>query len=105
VEIVSAIELKTLANETPVIKLVNSIITGAINERVSDIHMEPVPNGIKVRYRIDGILYDKLTIPLSVKDAVLSRIKVMSEIDIAERRRPQDGHMSVKVHGKVLISG
>lgn len=100
VEIVSAIELKTLANETPVIKLVNSIITGAINERVSDIHMEPVPNGIKVRYRIDGILYDKLTIPLSVKDAVISRIKVMSEIDIAERRRPQDGHMSVKVHGK-----
>lgn len=96
----SAIELKTLADETPIIKLVNSIITGAITDRASDIHLEPASNGIKVRFRIDGILYDKTTIPLSIRDAVISRIKIISDIDIAERRKPQDGHMSIKVKEK-----
>ncbi len=87
-------------SNAPTIRLVNSIIERAITERASDIHIEPRENELQVRMRIDGLMRDILTIPKNLQSSVISRIKVMSGLDIAERRVPQDGRFNVKVKQK-----
>ena len=85
------------ASDAPIIKLVNHIISQSIKARASDIHIEPYQQSFKVRYRVDGILYDLLTPPKWIQPALISRIKVMAELDIAEKRLPQDGRIEVRV--------
>jgi len=85
-----------LANEAPIIKLVNLMITEALKERASDIHIEPSEEGITVRYRVDGILYNVLSPPKRYQQAIVSRIKIMSHLNIAENRLPQDGRIKIK---------
>jgi general secretion pathway protein E len=93
-------QLKDLASEAPVIRLVNLIISKAIENRASDIHIEPFEKDLKVRYRIDGILHDVESPPKKLKAALISRVKIMSKLNIAERRLPQDGRIKLKVLGK-----
>ncbi|RMD76616.1 MAG: type II/IV secretion system protein, partial [Lentisphaerae bacterium] len=93
--------LEDLANQAPVIKLVNLIIMQGISEGASDIHVEPFEKQTLVRYRIDGVLRTAMTQPAKIHAAVLSRIKIMANLDIAERRIPQDGRISLKLMEKV----
>ncbi len=88
------------ANQAPAIRLVNSIIERAVTEHASDIHIEPREEQLAVRMRIDGLLIDILTVPRELQASVLARIKVMANLDIAERRIPQDGRFNIKVKGK-----
>ena len=85
--------------EAPVVKLVNTIITRAINERASDIHIEPGEKDLRVRFRIDGVLHEAMSTPRTITNAMVSRLKIMADINIAERRIPQDGRISLKVQG------
>ena len=85
------------AEEAPVVKLVNLILTDAIKKNASDIHIEPYEKSFRVRYRIDGLLYEVMKPPLKLKNALTSRVKIMSELDIAERRLPQDGRIKLKL--------
>ena len=89
--------LKDEAEDAPVVKLVNLILTDAIKKSASDIHVEPYEKSFRVRYRIDGVLYEVMKPPLKLKNAITSRIKIMSELDIAERRLPQDGRIKLKM--------
>ena len=89
-------------SELPVVKLLNSIFEGAIEKKASDIHLEPQDPEMRVRYRVDGILHDVMLIPKSVELALISRAKILADMDITEKRRPQDGHYSVKYHGEVF---
>ncbi|MFP4306040.1 MAG: type II secretion system ATPase GspE [Desulfococcaceae bacterium] len=84
-------------SDAPIIKLVNHIISQAAKARASDIHIEPYKESFKVRYRVDGILYDLLTPPKAIQAALISRIKVMANMNIAEKRLPQDGRLQVKI--------
>jgi len=84
-------------SDAPVIRLVNNIISQAIKARSSDIHMEPYQNSLKIRYRVDGILYDLVTPPKGIQPALISRIKVMAKLNIAEKRLPQDGRFDVRI--------
>jgi general secretion pathway protein E len=93
-------QLKDLASEAPVIRLVNLLISKAIENRASDIHIEPFEKDLKVRYRIDGILHSQESPPKNWKAALISRVKIMSKLNIAERRLPQDGRIQLKVLGK-----
>ncbi|HCW43681.1 MAG TPA: type II secretion system protein GspE, partial [Planctomycetes bacterium] len=86
-----------IANKAPIIKLMNTIMFEAQKNRASDIHLQPFADRLQVRYRIDGILYDTKVIPKKIQDALVSRVKVMGKMDIAERRLPQDGRTSVKI--------
>lgn len=88
--------LKDLASEAPIIKLVNLLITRAIEGRASDIHIEPFEDEMKVRYRIDGVLHDIESTPRSLQAAIVSRIKLMAKLNIAERRLPQDGQIKLR---------
>lgn len=90
-------DLEKASEEAPVIKLVNHLLMDSIRKGASDIHIEPYEKQLRVRYRIDGVLYDIMHPPLKLKNAVTSRIKVMSNLDIAERRLPQDGRIKVKL--------
>ena len=99
-EELSTEELWTLAADAPVVRLVNSIIHGAFNLGVSDIHLEPQREQMRVRYRLDGLLYDHMAIPKHHQPAVVSRVKIMSRMNIAERRLPQDGRIPLEHHGK-----
>jgi general secretion pathway protein E len=92
--------LRDMAFEAPIVKLVNMIITRAVESRASDIHIEPFENNVKVRYRIDGALSDVESLPKRVQPAVVSRIKIMSRLNIAERRLPQDGRIKLRVSGR-----
>src|SRR3546814_675293 len=94
--------LRDLASEAPVIRLVNLIIQRAVEMRASDIHIEPFENRLKVRYRIDGVLADGESPPTNLTAAVISRIKIMARLNIAERRLPQDGRIMLRVQGKEL---
>lgn len=85
-----------MASDAPIIKLVNGILTKAINDGVSDIHIEPFEKTFQVRYRLDGSMYKAMNLPLSIKNAVISRIKILAELDIAERRIPQDGRIKLR---------
>lgn len=89
-------------DQPPTIRIVNAIISDAFRHGASDIHIEPKTKYTVVRYRMDGLLYEKLHIPLSMHPAIVSRIKVMSELDISERRKPQDGRVTVKSSSKMV---
>ncbi len=95
-------ELTTLIEEAPVVKLVNTIITEAVRKGASDIHIEPYEKFMRVRIRIDGVLHEFMPIPQKLRSAVVSRIKVMARLDIAERRLPQDGHIKMKLPGRTI---
>jgi type IV pilus assembly protein PilB len=90
-------EIKAAASEnhSPVVRLVDSIITSAVDTRASDVHIEPQEPDMKVRYRIDGVLIDALEVPASVQKEVVSHIKILAEMDISEKRLPQDGHITL----------
>jgi len=94
--------LKDLASEAPVIRLVNLILQRAVEQRASDVHIEPFENRLKVRYRIDGVLHEVEAPPASSTAAVISRVKIMARLNIAERRLPQDGRIQLRVQGKEL---
>jgi general secretion pathway protein E len=95
-------QLKDLASEAPVIRLVSLIITNALEMRASDVHVEPFENRLIVRYRIDGVLHEIESPPRRLSSAVISRIKIMASLDIAERRLPQDGRIRLRVQGKEI---
>ena len=94
--------LRDMASEGPVIRLVNLIITRAIERRASDIHFEPFADHFRVRYRIDGVLHDVESPPKRLQAAIISRIKIMAKLNIAERRLPQDGRIMLRVKGKEI---
>jgi len=98
-EEVDVSSLERATEDAPVVKLVNLILTDAIKKKASDIHIEPYERTFRVRYRIDGILYEVMKPPLKLKNAITSRIKIMAELDIAERRLPQDGRIKIKLGG------
>ncbi|MCK4728126.1 MAG: Flp pilus assembly complex ATPase component TadA, partial [Desulfobacterales bacterium] len=95
-------ELLRAKDQPPAIRIVNSIISDALRHNASDVHIEPKTKYVMVRYRIDGLLHDKIHIPLSMHPLIVSRIKIMCELDIAERRRPQDGRVTVKTSSKMV---
>lgn len=86
-------------DNAPIVRLVNLLITHAINSRASDIHIEPMENTVRIRFRIDGVLYDQLSITKSAHAAVITRLKIMGEMDIAEKRLPQDGRVQTIFNG------
>jgi type IV pilus assembly protein PilB len=90
-------ELAKESEDAPVVKLVNLILTDAVKRSASDIHIEPYEKNFRARYRIDGVLYEVMKPPLKLKNAITSRIKIMSQLDIAERRLPQDGRIKLKM--------
>ncbi len=99
-ELEETADLLDISDEAPVIKLVNLILFQAVKERASDIHIEPFQKELKVRYRIDGILYQRLDPPKRYQSAMVSRLKVMAKLDIAEKRLPQDGRIPIKIADK-----
>jgi type IV pilus assembly protein PilB len=101
-EAAEAAESQKLSQEAPVVKLVNLIIERAILKSASDIHAEPNDRSLDVRYRVDGVLHPEIVIPRMLKAAVLSRLKILAKINIAERRIPQDGRFSVSVQGRKI---
>lgn len=98
-EEVDVSSLERATEDAPVVKLVNLILTDAIKKRASDIHIEPYERVFRVRYRIDGVLYEVMKPPMKLKNAITSRVKIMAELDIAERRLPQDGRIKIKLGG------
>jgi len=86
--------------ERPIVKLVNGILVNAIKERASDVHIEPYENSLRVRQRVDGVMYTVMNLPVKIKNAVSSRVKIMASLDIAERRLPQDGRIKLKLGKK-----
>ena len=92
--------LKDIASEAPIIRLVNIIINRAVEKGASDIHIEPFEKEVKVRYRIDGVLHEVETLPKNALPGIVSRIKIMAKLDIAEKRLPQDGRIKLKIEGK-----
>ena len=99
-EDVSIEQLKALVEEAPVVKLVNLVVEEAVKQGASDIHVEPQRNGVWVRFRVDGVLRDVMNPPKHLKSALVSRMKIMAEMDIAERRRPQDGRIHLVADGR-----
>jgi type IV pilus assembly protein PilB len=96
-EDINVVDLEKASSEAPVVRLVNLILINAIKKGASDIHLEPYEKKLRVRYRIDGILYEEMNPPLRLKNALVSRLKIMSSLDIAERRLPQDGRIKLKL--------
>lgn len=90
------------SEDAPVVKLVNSLIADAVNKGASDIHIEPFEKKLRVRYRIDGILHEMMSPPFKMKGAVTSRLKIMAELDIAEKRVPQDGRIKIRIGSKKI---
>jgi type IV pilus assembly protein PilB len=93
---------RDLVEDAPIVKLVNMLITQAVNERASDIHIEPHEHDVRIRYRIDGVLHEVMRSPKSLQSGVISRMKIMADINIAERRIPQDGRVGLVVGGKAI---
>ncbi len=94
--------LKDIASEAPVVRLVNLLINRAVEVHASDIHIEPFRNKLKVRYRVDGVLQEVESPPARSTAAVISRIKIMAKLNIAEQRRPQDGRIQLQIHGREI---
>jgi len=90
-------QMEAEAEEAPVIRLVNLILTDAIKRKASDIHIEPYEREFRVRFRMDGVLYEMMNPPLKLKDSILSRVKILARLDIAEKRLPQDGRIKLKM--------
>ncbi len=105
-EIVTAQEQEDVVavgdEDVPVVRLVNQLIREAVHDHASDIHIEPGPHSVRVRFRVDGVLHEVVNVPVSARAGLLSRVKVMAEMDIAERRRPQDGRIGLLVDGRVV---
>jgi len=99
-EEVSVDQLREMTDDAPVVKLANLIIRQAIRDKASDIHIQPEVNRVRIRNRIDGILHDSMTVPKNVQAPLVSRIKVMADMDIAEKRAPQDGRISLSLAGR-----
>ncbi len=96
-------EIGEMIEEAPLVKFVNGIIINAVKKHASDIHIEPYEKSLRIRYRIDGVLQEVSSLPVKLKDAIVSRIKIMSHLDIAEKRLPQDGHIKMKLpNGKTI---
>jgi general secretion pathway protein E len=95
-------DILEMATEAPIIKLVNNILYQAVKRNASDIHIEPFEKELRVRYRIDGVMYDVMAPPKRIQGALSSRIKIMSNLNIAEKRLPQDGRMQIKVGDKAI---
>ncbi len=95
-------DLEEVAGQSPVVKLVNYLLYNAVRENASDIHIEPDERKLRVRYRVDGRLYEKMRPPYQMQPAIVSRIKIMAELDIAQRRLPQDGGIHVLVEGRPI---
>jgi general secretion pathway protein E len=95
-------DVLTMASKTPVVKLVNHILFQAVKREASDIHVEPYEKEVRVRYRIDGIMFLSFTPPKRIQSALISRLKIMANLNIAEKRKPQDGRIEIKVAGKEI---
>jgi type IV pilus assembly protein PilB len=95
-------KVKEITEDAPIVRYVNLLITQAIQDRASDIHLEPTEMDLRVRYRIDGVLHEVMRSPRAIQSGVISRLKIMADINIAERRIPQDGRLSVNAHGKKI---
>src|SRR5579872_2005668 len=98
VKTVDSTQIAQEEHNAPIARIVSTILEYAVTSRASDVHVEPQDDRLRVRYRIDGILYDKLSLPKSVQDALISRIKILSEMKIDEHRIPQDGRFNFKVN-------
>ncbi len=96
------VTLEAQGEEAPVIKIVNLLLSGAVNAGASDIHIEPYAKKLRVRYRIDGVLHEVNAPPKKLQNAIVSRLKIMADLDIAERRLPQDGRIKIKISGKEI---
>jgi len=96
-EELDAAALEAATEEAPVVKLVNIILTDSIKKQASDIHLEPYEKDLRVRFRIDGVLYEIMHPPMKLKDAIISRLKIMAKLDISEKRLPQDGRIKIKM--------
>jgi type IV pilus assembly protein PilB len=92
----------SIVNDAPIVKFVNALISRAVKDRASDIHIEPQERDVRVRYRVDGVLHEIMTQSRKIHPAVVSRLKIMADLDIAERRVPQDGRISLKAGGKAI---
>jgi len=101
-EDINVTELQQATEDAPVVKLVNLILTDAIKKGASDIHLEPYEKVFRVRYRIDGVLYEVMSPPMKLRAALTSRVKIMAQLDISERRLPQDGRIKIKMSGKEM---
>ncbi|MEE9912938.1 MAG: type II secretion system ATPase GspE [Deltaproteobacteria bacterium] len=101
-EISETADLLDETSDAPIIKLVNLLVSGAIKDRASDIHVEPYSANLKIRYRIDGILYDILSLPRRIQSPLVSRIKIMAKLNIAEKRLPQDGRIELKIADRLV---
>jgi type IV pilus assembly protein PilB len=99
---VNVVDLENAAGDAPVVKLVNLVLVEAIKKKASDIHIEPYEKDFRVRYRIDGMLYEVMKPPGKLKNSIVARLKVMADLDIAERRLPQDGRIKLKVGNKEM---
>jgi type IV pilus assembly protein PilB len=95
-------KVKEIVEDAPIVKYVNLLITQAIQDRASDIHLEPGEHDLRVRFRIDGVLHEIMRSPKAIQQGVISRLKIMADINIAERRIPQDGRLSVNAHGRKI---
>jgi type IV pilus assembly protein PilB len=96
------IELRESADEAPIVKLVHAVIADAVRRGVSDIHFEPSDHDMRVRFRVDGVVFDSTTVPRHLISGLISRIKIMAELDIAEKRAPQDGRIGLSVDGNYV---
>jgi len=96
-ENLNVVDLENQAGEAPVVKLCNAILLSAIKKKASDIHVEPYEKSFRIRYRIDGVLHEEMRPPTKLRNAISSRLKIMSSLDIAERRLPQDGRIKLKI--------
>ncbi|HEY3373845.1 MAG TPA: ATPase, T2SS/T4P/T4SS family [Candidatus Aquicultor sp.] len=101
-ELASIGNIREVSEDAPVIKLVNMIVVRAVNERASDIHIEPQERDLRIRYRIDGVLHEVMRSPKQIQPGIVSRFKIMGGLDIAETRMPQDGHCNLLVGGNVI---
>jgi type IV pilus assembly protein PilB len=95
-------DIQAVTEEAPIVRYVNLLMVQAVNERASDIHVEPTATNLRIRYRIDGVLHDVSTAPRSIAAAVTTRLKVMADMNIAEHRIPQDGRISVTIGNKEI---
>src|SRR5215468_3970328 len=94
---VNTVDLEKQSGEAPVVKLCNMVLLAAIKKKASDIHIEPYEKEFRIRYRVDGILYEEMRPPKKLQNAILSRLKIMASLDISERRLPQDGRIKLKI--------
>ncbi|MDH4139453.1 MAG: ATPase, T2SS/T4P/T4SS family [Coriobacteriia bacterium] len=98
-EIGAEAEVAVVGEDVPVVRLVNQLVREAVHDGASDIHLEPERNDVRIRYRVDGVMQEMMRVPSAARAGMISRVKIMAELDIAERRRPQDGRIAVAVDG------